>query len=1220
MRRFRRLFAHISIWGVLSVSSMAQTSSGQISGRVVDSSGAAIAGAVVTLTNQTTSEVRTDKTEGSGEFVFVAVQPGTFTVTITEPNFKKYEKRNLVLHASDRLATGSIQLEVGSVNESVDVQADQTPIQTESSERSAVLDSKEMSTLMTSSRDVTQLLRVLPGVVKDGAPGGQFGGSQNAGNINGVRGDSNSLSVDGTTGNTRGGANLDTPANFDSVGEVKVLLNNYQAEYGQAAGSIVELVTKSGTRDFHGSAYYYNRNEAYNANAYFNKRTNPVTPRPVSRYNTIGYTIGGPVVIPHVFNRSKDKMFFFFSQEIWPSTTPGALKYWQMPTALEKQGNFSASVDRAGKAVFLKDPELIAQGKVCNKAGDPGCFPNATIPASRIDADTQKLLAILPTGNATPLGVQSGANYNYTTQAPMKRPVNTQVLRVDYNVTPKWHAYFRGTHTTTEQNGPAVASVTGAMQWGYPFIYSTPGKNATLNLTFIPNANLINEFNLGFAQWTESSRFTNDSDLAKFQKDKLGINLGQYNPQINPLNLVPRASWGGSAGFAIGNAPQIQFDNRFPLANDARSWQVQDAISKVWNRHNSKAGFYYQNGLYLQRHIGATFDGQFSFDTNASNPNDTGYAYANSILGIYNSYTESSNSVNYAPRWNIVEWFVQDSWKIIPRLTLDYGLRFTYDIPTTLLPGQGAGWVQSRYDKNKVPQLYQPYKSGNTRYAVINPAIAGPPGSATNPLQPQVYIGQFVPNSGDYSNGVVVNTDPNYPRSLRNSNGLLVAPRLGFSYDPMGNGRMAIRGGVGLFYNTREGGGTVGDYSLIAPLVYTPVQNYGDARQFANNCSGTACSSGTTLISPQQTRILQVNRPIETTFNTTLGVQQAIGFQTVIDVAYVGTYGRHLSEQIDFNEVPYLSQFTNCDTTQGTNSYLNGSVKQCIPLSDNFFRPTPGFTGLLMRSYSGTSSYHSLQAQMTRRFAKGLQFGIAYTWSKVLTDQDTVNGSVATYQSRRWWNYGLANFDRTNNFVAHWSWDLPKGSTHFSNFATRFLLDNWQYSGIAEFVSGAPLLSPWTQGSGSTVGASGGNQLTTGGLNITGGGDGARAVLIGNPILPKGQRTVDHFFNASAFALPPIGVVPSLANTPNMLRSTFGRGPGTNNFDMAVNKSFPVREGTMFQVRLEAYNAFNHPSFNKVDTNMIFNATTGAQTSTTFGMINGTRGERQLQLSGRFTF
>ncbi|WP_035347385.1 TonB-dependent receptor [Edaphobacter aggregans] len=1222
MKIFLRLSVIVYIIFGLALGSPAQTSSGQISGRVVDSTGAAIPGAVVTLTNQATGEVRGDRTEGSGEFVFVAVQPGTFTVSVSMSNFKKYEKRNLTLHASERLAAGNIQLEIGAVTESVDVQADQTPIQTESSERSAVVDSKELTTLMTQSRDVTSMLRLLPGVVKDPSTG-QLG-QQNAGNINGVRSDYNSLSIDGTTGNTRGGAILDTGANYDSIGEVKVLLNNYQAEYGQAAGSIVELVTKSGTRNFHGSVYYYNRNEAYNANDYFNKNKTLVD-RPRTRYNTVGYNIGGPAYIPHVFNTNKDKMFFFWSQEHWPTTKPGALLYWMMPTALEKQGNFSASVDKSGKPItFLKDPTKVSPTVPCAKAGDPGCFPSLVIPPSRINPDTQKLLAILPTGNPTYLGDANGGKYNYVTQGSVKTPVNQQVLRVDYNISQKLHAYFRGMRTTTEQNGANVASVNAAMQWGVPFVYSTPGKNASLNLTFIPSPNLINELNIGFASWNETSRFSNDGDLAKFQRDKLGMNMGQYNPTYNPLNLVPRASWGGSAGFQVVNSPQILFDNRFPLSNDTRSWQVQDSITKVWNRHTSKAGFYFQKGNYLQRHIGSTFDGQFSFDTNNSNPVDTGYAYANGILGTYNSYTEGSNTVDYNPQWYVVEWYLQDSWKVVPRFTLDYGLRFTYDIPTVLNKGQGAGFVQSRYDPSKVPQLYQPIAGPKGRAAIINPAIAGPPGSATNPYLPAVYIGQFVPNSGNYSNGVVVNTDPNYPWSLRESNGLLVAPRVGFAWDMRGDGKTAIRGGAGLFYNTREGGGTVGDYSLIAPLVYNPVQNYGDARQFSNNCSGSACSSGTTLISPQATRILQFNRPIETMFNTMLGVQQAVGFQTVVDVSYVGTFGRHLNEQLDLNTVPYLSQFNpaNVDPSQNTTftPILGHKAADCpakvasaallycqpVPLSDNFFRPTPGFSNVNLRSYSGTSAYHSLQMQITRRFAKGLQFGVVYTWSKVMTDNDSVNGAVGVYQPHRWWNWGLASFDRTNNFVAHWSWDLPRGSSHFSNFATRFLLDNWQYSGIAEFISGAP----------QTI------TLNTGGVNLTGGGDGARAIVNVDPKLAKGDRTVTRYFNASAFVMPTPRQIPT-EDTPGITRSTVFRGPGTNNFDMAVNKNFPVHEGMMFQIRAEAYNVFNHASFNKVDTTVRFDATTvagGAQTSPTFGNLTGDRGPRTMQLSGRFNF
>ena len=437
------------------------------------------------------------------------------------------------------------------------------------------------------------------------------------------------------------------------MARLRVLLINYQAEYGQAAGSIVEMVTKSRHSQLPRLRLLLRPQRGLQRQRLLQQPQG--VKRPVTRYNTIGYNVGGPIFVPKFFNTKKDKAFFFWSQEIWPTTKPGTLKYWTMPTALEKQGNFSSSVDKSGKPVFIKDPVLLAQGKACAKAGDPGCFPNAIIPASRIDADTQKLLGILPTSNPTPLGVQSGGNYNYVTQAPLKQPTNQQVLRVDYNITQKWHSYFRGTRTTSYTDGPNVASVNAAMQWGVPFVYSTPGKNASLNLTYIPTPHLLNHFNVGVASWTETSRFSDSADLPKFQRDKLGMNLGQFNPQYNPLNLVPRASWGGSSGFAQVNSPQILFDNRFPLANDTRSWQVQDSITKVWNRHTSKAGFYYQKGKYLQRHIGSTFDGQFGFDTNTSNPNDTDHAFANGILGLYNSYTEGSNTVNYDPKWNIVE-------------------------------------------------------------------------------------------------------------------------------------------------------------------------------------------------------------------------------------------------------------------------------------------------------------------------------------------------------------------------------------------------------------------------------------------------------------------------------------------------------------------------------------------------------------------------------------
>lgn len=1195
----------VILFGLTMPPAWSQGSSGQISGRVVDPSDAALADALVTLTNQQTNETRQVKTTASGDFVFAAVQPGTFTISVQVPGFKQYLKQNLVLTASERLSAGNIHLEIGTVAEKIDVVADQTPIQSESGERSALLDSNEISTMMSQGRDVTSLLRMLPGVVKPGEGGSQLS-TQSAGTINGVRGDYNTISIDGTTGNTRGGPNLDTPMNMDAVGEVKVLTGNYQAEYGQSGGSVVELVTKSGTRSFHGTAYYYVRNEALNANDYFNNQIGVVRPR--YRYNTIGYNLGGPLSIPKVFNQNRDKLFFFFSQEIWPTSAPGALERFMMPTQAERSGDFSHSIDKNGNPVYIKDPTL---GKTCSATSTSGCFGGNVIPTSRISPDMQKLMNILPLPN-TPVASYSGGKYNYVNQGTVKRPVNQEVLRVDYNINSQWHAYFRGQNMTTEQNGPNVASVTGTMQWGIPFIYSTPGTNASFNLTYIPSATIVNEFNLGWASWKETSSFTNASDLPKFQRSKIGLGLGQFNPQINPLDLVPRVTWGGTSGFAINNTPSINFDNRFPLNNLTRSWQGSDSITKVWNRHTSKAGVYLQLGKYIQHHIGATFDGQFDFSTNTSNPNDTGYTYANSLLGYYNNYTEGTALSDYIPSWTVLEWYLQDSWKVMPKLTLEYGVRFTYDIPTTLKPGNGAGFVPSQYNAASVAQLYQPYLDPKTkkRVAIINPAIAGAPGSATNPELPAVYIGQFVPGTGSTSPGVVLNTTPGYPSSLRNSNGLLLAPRVGFAYDPMGNGKLVIRGGAGQFFNTREGGGTVGDYSLIAPIVTNPVQNYGDVRQFSGNCSGTACSSGTTLLSPQQTRILQLNRKIESIFNATLGMQERIGFQTVLDLAYVGTFGRHLSQQVDLNEVPYLAHFQpqNLDASQPTPvSYLGGTLKQSIALPDNFYRPYPGFTNVYLREYSGTSNYHSLQAQLTRRFTKGLQFGVVWTWSKAMTDADSVNGTVPTYQPIRFWSYGEASYDRTNNFVAHWSWDVPKASRLWNHWLAKTVLDNWQYSGIAEFVGGAPLLSPT------------GSNLTTGGIDLTGGGDGTRAVVTANPVLPKGKRTVSRFFDPSVFVLPTPGTVPG-PNTPGLLGRTMGHGPGTNNFDMALNKNIPIKEGVMFQLRCEAYNVFNHPSFNAVDTKAVFSATTGQQTSTTFGNLTDDLQPRTLQLSGRISF
>ncbi len=1221
---------------LLSVSFIsAQTTSGEISGRVVDQSGAAIPNAEVVLTNQLTSQQLTTTTDKSGNFVFPSIQPGTFSVTVRSAGFKQLDKKDLQLTASERLSAGTLKLEVGAATQTVTVNAEATPVQTQSAERSAVLGSKEIATLMAPGRDVLALVRVLPGVVNDGEGASQLG-TEGPGTIDGVRQNYNSVSVDGTLGNPRGDGNkLDTPLNMDAVGEVKVLLNSYQAEYGQSGGSVVELSTKSGTQQFHGSAYYYGRNEAFNANDWFNNYHNQ--PRPQYRYNTFGYNVGGPVYIPSHFNRNKDKLFFFFSEERWPTQAPGGLQQFMMPTQAERNGDFSQSFDKNGNKVYVGDPLLLAQGKACNVKDQSGCFPGNIIPANRINPQMQKLMNVFPLPNSPCASlaeckalnqIKSGAPYNFQIQPNRKQPTNQTVLRLDYNPTSKMRMFFRGTDMFAENRG--LTSTANKTPWGFPAYYQTPSKNASLNLTYTFTPTLVNEFQIGYADWSELQNFADATGPANLEKDKLGITLGQNNPAQNPLNLVPRilnlGSSSGSTVFGIGNAPSIDFDNRFPMKNSTGTWEGTEAITKVWGNHTSKAGAYFQSSRYLQRHIGSTFDGAFDFRTDVVNPLDSQYAFANMLLGNYYSYSEGSNPVDYAPHWKVLEWYLQDNWKVRSNVTLDYGMRFTYDLPTVLAPGFGASFVPSRYDGSQVPALYRPvlYSTLNLAQKALckNGAPTTPKSCAINPNNPNdvkpILAQRSFVSPFDYT-GTVINTDPTYPHSLRYSNGLLFAPRLGVAWDPFGDGKTAVRLGGGVFYNDREGAGTVGDYSLIAPLVQNPTVNFGNVATFTPGCGSdpNGCTGLGALNAPQATRILQPNRKIETIVSTNFGIQRKVGFDTVVDVAYVGTFGRHLNEQIDLNEVPYLSQFdpAHADPTQSPKTFFSSTsplhITQQPALSDDFFRPIPGYSSVNLRYYGGTSNYHSLQTSVNRRFSKGLQFGLSYTWSKAMTDQDTVDGAVAVYQDRRWWNYSEASFDRTHNLVFHWVYSLPKASSLWNNPVLKAVADNWEWSGIAQFVSGAP----------QSVSIS-----TSTGLNITGGGDGPRILLTGNPLAPSDQvHSTLQFANASAFQLPPVGVIPN-PSMPGITRNNVFRGPGTNNWDMALQKNIPITEHVQFTLRGEAYNVFNHVSFTAVDTTAKFDTGTSATgtgglvAASTFGQVTDDRGPRILQLSGRITF
>ena len=1187
MKDFSRLVFVVLIACSIAIKpALAQTTSGQISGRIVDPDGRSIVNAEVTLTNQFTSEKRMEKTDASGDFVFASVQPGTFILSVTAPGFKGYTKKDVVLSASERLSAGTMRLETGAVEQSVQVTADATPVQTESGERSALLDEHQVANLLNPARNVMQLNRILPGVVATNAVGSDQLGIFGIDAVNGVRSEYNSASVDGIMGNVRGRDQIETPLNMDAVSEVKILTNNYQAEYGGTSGTPINMVTKAGTRDFHGSVYYFKRHEEFNANQFFNSKfwnqdnnKNPIeVQKPQNRFNTIGYKIGGPVWIPKVnFNRSRDKLFFFFSQEIWPTVHPGDGNPLTMtvPTALERQGDFSQSFDNSGKKVTLKDP------KNCGAAGNANCLLDPThINTAFINPNIQKLLGLLPLPNTDPTSQLANYKYNYQVNLTEKNPVNQRVLRVDYNISDKWHAYFRGLDMNVSSEGNAAAFI--PMQWlsSLPVNYKNHSPNVTFDVTYIANPTLINEFSVGYAGWSEQQVLPNGaSELAAVQKSALGVNLGQFRPQLNPLGLMPTLTFSGG----ISNAPTFGLSGsggRFPINSQASSYDITDGLTKVWHSHVSKTGIYLHFDRFVQLHAAGSFTGTYDF-SESSNPLGTGDTFATALLGNFKQYMESTAAPDSDPTTRIFDWYVQDNWKMVKNFTLDYGLRFTWDLPQKL--HAGANFVPALYDPAQTPVLYRPAVVGGKSVGQDprNPAV-------TVPAQ---LIGAVIPGSGNPFDGLVPITNTNIIRTQ----GALVAPRIGFAWDILGDGKTVLRGGAGIFYNSRPPASQAGDLTTNPPVQSNGITPSGNASQLLT--AGIA-----NVIFPSNlTRTLQGhgNRPVF--YNSSLGIQRRIGFQTVIDIAYVGTLGRHLGQQIDLNALPPGIRF------QSTSLDSTGKL-----LADNFLRHYIGLGSIPFVEFEGTSNYNALQIQATRRFTRGLEFGANYTWSKALDFTDTTTAGVANFAPIHAYNYGLAGFDRDHAFKINWLWDVPKGSHLWDNPLMRAVFDNWQFSGIASFIRGQPrglTLSPSSS------------------FDVTGGGDGARVLLLGNPALGSGDRSRLRYFNTDLVTAPSkntVGANGQYSSFVGNAGKVVFRGPGTDNWDLALYKNIPIKERATFQFRCEFYNAFNHPSFNNVDTSAQFKYNSagipGQQLNTTLGQVDSELGPRQIQFSARFSF
>ena len=1045
-----------------------------ISGILADSSGAGVPGASLTLTNQdTTAVVATEKSDSSGNFSFQAVPaPGAYTISVKVTGFARLEQKDIVVTAGERRSVGTLALAVGTATESVTVEAAVTPVQTESAERSGDLDKQEIGALLARGLNFNGLMRSLPGI--SGATDPNTPGEQYApyGSINGTRWSETIPTMDGVMASDPSSqGQLDATEATDALSEVHIDTSNYQAEYGQSGGAIINLTTKAGTKQFHGDLYTYFRNEDLNANDYFNNLNNVKKPR--YRYVIGGGSVGGPVVLPFwkKFNASKNRVFFFFNDQYSYSGIPNALVEDTVPTALERAGNFSQSLTVGGALIPIKQPTT----------GTP--YPNNIIPASQISAYGQNLLSIFPLPNFTNRAI-SGGNYNYLFQETPVNRTNNYTYRMDFALTDKLRMYGHMNQINTKQTGYAVGGTPGP-SWGLEqAYYDTRIETPSVNFIYDITPTLINETTFGVHHWDEPGSPLNQAQWAKIQRSTYGLQgLGQWYPAANAYDVIPFMSFSD-----VANAAAFSTDARFPIDGATTVFTIADNITKVVGKHTFKAGLDIYRTRMWKGNPGTAYAGNFAFGHDVNNPLDTGYGYSNAIAGVFDTYTESQKRTGADFRESAYEEFVQDSYRANKRLTLELGVRFTTRLPWHQRQNIMAGFAPTAWSTAQESVLYTPgINSAGVRVAV-NPI--------TGAQLPQVYVGAIVPGVGNPADGMLVVGQPGVPQGLTNEQALVAAPRIGFAWDVFGDGKTAVRGGFGISYLPTSAPSLCcsGSYQSMPPLSYTPTTYYGTLSTFLNS-AGTLFPSNVLGLDDSK---------MASSYSFSTGVQREVGFATVIDVAVVGNLGRHLMMAQNLNQLPYGVRFL----PSSQDPTLPGK-----PLADNFLRPYPGLGTVTYREPIGNSSYYALQTQANRRFSHGLEFKANWTWSKSMDYGSSDGSTMPTYANRTTLDYGESTFDRTHIVNLAWLYELP-GSEHLHNPFASAVLGHWNVSGTITFASGAPTGVTFT---------------TVSGVDLIGGGDGQRIDVSGNPQLGYGDHSVTRWFNPSVFSEPPLGYIGSAA-------------------------------------------------------------------------------------------
>jgi carboxypeptidase family protein/TonB-dependent receptor-like protein len=1158
----RRLLVQCSLLlcFVFAVTATSFAQSGSIQGSLVDTQGNIITNAKVEVIDESKGIVtRQTQTDQNGSFQLLPLLRGTYTLKVEATGFRALERKGLVLDALQILNLGVLKLEVGDLTNTVTVTGEAPIVETATANKSFVITSEQVTGIATNGRDFRSLLRTLPGISSNAQSDFNLGfNSTQMFNVNGMRDSMNNVYLDGNI-NTDVGANDGqfTQLSLDAIGEFKVQSSNFNAEYGRNPGVLISATTKSGGKQFHGTAYEFLRNDALDArNALSDNKAK-------LRLNQFGGNISGPIPLGKFSSMSDPKLFFFFNMEGTRGTRPNGNPFVDVAHPDILNGDFrrllrdttlpNSSCDygdglgsrpcQVGTVFRPGTVQRDSQGNIIG--GTP--YANNIVPQTEWNSNAGAFLKVINSLNRSGAAGVPGSPelvrvFNQDSYVLSKRQ---EVVRIDYNVSSKHNFFFRWADDSQNEN-QGLGMFSNNSYPVLPQYRKKPGSSWSWNLISAVSPTITNEFIFGYNHYTQLVDIKPGVDPATYDRDQLGFTFPElFSTESNIRNKYP------TFGCGVGACTFNSFANNW--ASEGRAFTWTDNVTIAHGRHTFKTG-----GLLDLSRRGQqpawTDETTLDFGSSATNPNDTGNTFANMLLGNYTSATQSNGKFFGAFKYFGVELYGQDSWKITPRLNLELGLRWSYLGPT---------YTHGQFLMNYFfPDRYDPSQA----------VSIAPDGS-------------IVPNSGTVLNGLVEegNGIPKGGVQSRKNN---FSPRLGFAYDLFGDGRTAIRGGFGIFYERIRQNSNYFDGLGNPPVVTTPVLAPGNLANFGPGLLAGAINFPANLIA------IDSEGKIPTIYSWSLGVQHELPGQIGIDLSYIGNMGRHLLYQRNINQA------------------LLGT--QLAPAVTAAVRPFLGYGTITLNETAANSNYNGFQARVTRRFGSNFTFNVNYTWSKAIDEADSDSGNTGTigYYLDRARERAVAGFDRTHLLTIDYIYNLPRFSQRLGNnkFA-RAAIDGWSLSGVTRIWSGLPF-TVTSNGNPGTIDTPG-----------TDSPNAVRADYLGGDIYVKDDAS-RLWFNPLVFGRPQDG---QLGNTGR----NFLRGPGLTNFDFSLFKNFKFTERINLQYRAEFFNLFNNTqwfgfsnqvgSINVPSGALQVNPVTAGIAGQS-GIINQARDPRNIQMALKLTF